>query len=200
MGVFKKYSPMLASEGLRLYPFSISSGTSDLADRYRTTVCKWYDLDNTEWTELAGVYYSSSPSGGYINPSYAYIRNLHGCYSEMTAYATGDVLEAFDVYDHTINTIGTTTQSTGLTASTNSVERVFAIRIVNNSTEPITVKCIKFKRDLYTVDKGITTNLASKIKGRSSLYCAYFLDEDEWITIANGDSANLVIDFSSVST
>lgn len=57
------------------------------------------------------------------------------------------------------------------------------------SAGPIIVKCIKFKKNIY--DLGQTA--------RTTVYCAYFLDEDEWITISPGESRNLVIDFATIT-
>jgi len=60
------------------------------------------------------------------------------------------------------------------------------------SAGPIVVKCIKFRKVIY-----INTN-GGEIASKTTSYCAYFLDEDEWITIPPGESRNLVIDFAAV--
>ncbi len=57
---------------------------------------------------------------------------------------------------------------------------------------PITVKCIKFKKTIYS----IADNSSS---AKTTVYCAYFLDEDEWVTIPLGESRVIVVDFSAVT-
>lgn len=64
---------------------------------------------------------------------------------------------------------------------------------VLEATGAIVVKCIKFKKGLYTGTAGSAT-----VNERITLYCAYFLDESEWITIPAGESRNIVVDFAAI--
>lgn len=65
---------------------------------------------------------------------------------------------------------------------------------------PITIKCIKFKRRMYVIAKDLGgSNWYSKKENKMANYCAYFLDEDEWITIPVGESRVIVVDFSAIT-
>ena len=64
----------------------------------------------------------------------------------------------------------------------------------------ITVKSIKFIKKLRAVNKNWSSgyNNANKVY-LNVLYCTYYLDEEEWITIPVGESRGIVIDFSNIT-
>ena len=187
MGVFKKYSPAIACDALRLLSWVNSNNDADR----RRPVPNWYDITGTMHNVLLGT-----TSGTNANDrAEKYVKNLLLTgYNLLTPVATEDELKDFNVYDYSITPIGTTTFNQSVVKSETAMDSSIAIRIVNSSEESVTIKCIKFKKILYVGSPNSSYNAESY----ETLYCAYFLDESEWITIPAGESRNIVVDFASI--
>lgn len=187
MGVFKKYSPAIACDALRLLSWTNNNNESDR----RRPVPNWYDTTGTMHNVLLGT---TSGVNNNDRPE-KYVKNLLLTgYNLLTPVATEDELNDFDVYDYSITPVGTTTFSQSVVKSETSMDSSITIRIVNSSEESITTKCIKFKKTLYVGSSNASYNAESY----ETLYCAYFLDEEEWITIPAGESRNIVVDFAAI--
>lgn len=244
MGVFKKYSPAIAADALRLCDVTDTSAESG----YRRQVPLWHDITGEEWKQLIGTIYRANNAGSsYYECAY----NLTTYWGALTPVATDDILEEFDVQDFSINPVGITSHSQSATISDVAIDRIYSIRVTNNTTENtyiqntdpvwrdrreyysrsgeegsyiytrvytepsdfgttyrnyyisqngnLVIKCIKFKKNMYVVAKDLGGSYwYNKKETKPALYCAYFLDESEWITIPPGESRNLIIDFSAI--
>ena len=251
MGVLKKYAPYNASAAIRLDPLgtmpsgriSYSAAAYNDGNSWGRAVPKFYDLNGNEWTRL---FYT-----GYNDYNDIY-RNTSEFF-EMTGVGTDDILEDFDIYDHSIMNIATSNSSNYMNRSAGSAERVYTIRITNNNTDdryiqntdlvwrsyrhyytrsgsdpdyiytpvteepldfaehysdywvlvsggPLTIKCIKFRKGFIQVNKNWSSGYnTSNMTTYQVLYCAYFLDPSEWITIPVGESRVVVVDFAVVN-
>lgn len=205
MGVFKKYSPAIASDALRNNAMGGDWTYFNDYACYKRIVPTWYDVNGNSYTNLFGCpknYNQSSDS--YAAPFVKwYINNIQGlAYSffsmtNISVIATSDTLEKYDVYDHDItNALGDVTFNKNTVNTNLASDFVWSIRIANNSEEDFTIKCIKFTKSMAvcTSASGNTPNAELK----KVLYCAYFLDESEWITIPAGESRNIVVDFAAI--
>lgn len=206
MGVFKKYAPAIASDALRNN--AMGGDLTYFTDYayYSRTVPTWYDVDGNQYTNLFGCPKSYSSSYDSFDKNYVkwYINNIQGlAYSffsmaNISVIATSDALENYDVYDYdiTTNALGDVTFNKNTVNTNLASDFIWSVRIANNSEEAFTIKCIKFTKSMAvcTTSSGNTPNAALK----KALYCAYFLDEEEWITIPAGESRNIVVDFAAI--
>lgn len=156
MGVFKKFRPCVATELFQLQNSLTSPST------YPTISYKMLD-----GTSFNNIFINNYAAFSCISP-----------YSTIVPVATADELINYSFDDYQIIPLGTTSYGTSISVNQYGGNKNFSISIVNNTDTEITIKCIKFKKQLSTSSENGTT--------KEALVCAYYLDEDEYVTIAPG--------------
>ena len=167
MGVFKKFIAGIALECLNCY---------DVNGAIDYTVPTYKAVDGTERTTV-GFY----PQSSYFSHPVPY--------SKLTPIATQDSLDNYNLYDYQIIGAGVTTYSKNRVITNTGGSLVYSISINNNTQETITIKCIKFRK-VFSYTKG---GFDSDTDPYRHLVCAYYLDENEWVTLAPGETGAVTV-------
>jgi len=194
-GILKKHRATYACEGVRLwYDTYNNRGIRNATGAYRHGIrCpKIIALDGSEWNYIYG---SRGYAGSYANDAEIAGYN-ESSFNGLTAFATADTLDTWSIDDHTISSIGSTTQGRACMFNDQIMQQTYTINIANNSDEDIVVKCIRFSRNVCLCtdtqyDSGSSTPQYSE---KTCLAYSYYLDEP--ITISPGNTHTLTVKFS----
>ena len=177
MGVFKKFIGAIAREALFLNPSWGSVGENYV------NVPTFKAIDGT----VCRQYYVKGYKDGWDHKYFTdfSIEGIAAPYHNMTAVATTDEIDNYNVNDYEIIEACTTTSTYTQTSDYLSV--VYTITLNNSTNSDVTVNCIKFKKNSYIGTNGSGTGSAKDV-----LMCGYYLDAP--LTIAAGESKTIVIE------
>lgn len=165
MGTFKKYHVGADLERIQFETITGQTQTFSTAAK------------DTSGTSITA--YKLSTGSSYVKACFVMLSP----YNAIIPVATADDIENYSSTTYTISAVGTTTYSKTIQTIGTNAAQVFAISVANSGNSDITVKCIKFKKTIFRSDSS----------EREALVCAYYLDENEWITIPPNDTGALTV-------
>ena len=175
-GTFKKFKPALALESMQTAMSHIASGSSQV--QISGIALPFKSVDGTPYARA------------YINSSNAYPSHMARTFSPYGALIpvpTNDALDDYSIDDYSYTALGTNSFTyTGDVVDDNGVSEIFNVAITNTTGSDITVKCIKFYKEIVCA---IATGTTMAMK--NCLICAYYLDTP--VTIPNGSSTNISV-------
>ena len=177
MGVFKKFKNAIAFE-------SIATVNGEFLSADFSLPMAWVDVNGTSRSTIftknlngANAYNAISPLGNII------------------PFVSEDTLDDYSYTDYVEDSISdvVTSQTCSNASTINGARKIISLSIKNNSSDSVVVRCIKFKKHIaYGTSYGTS---GYNTNWTHTLICAYYLDEDEYITIAPGDSEQRTIMF-----
>ena len=145
------------------------------------TIASFNDYTNLPVPSFKDVN-GNSYSNSYARSNVDSIRSAAAHYN-LTPIATADEYANYSYDDYAITAVGTTTFAKARNVYTKKSQLIHTITVENTTESDIVVKCIKFRRSVM-VPTGTMVNV---------LDSAYFLDSNEYITVAPGATETLVI-------